>query len=54
MSAETIGLGSGKRIQDYIGETPSWPEGTRLQRVPMTAVQWCIWALAVASKFLRG
>jgi len=45
---------SGKSIQQYIDETPAWPDGTSLKGTPMTAMQWRIWSLAVAGKFFEG
>ena len=41
-------------VQDYIDELPEWSDGTRLGYVPMTAMQWRIWALASAGKFFEG
>ena len=45
---------STKSVQDYIDERPSWPDGTRVPSVPMTVMQWRIWALAAAGKFFEG
>ncbi|MEL5847925.1 MAG: MFS transporter [Candidatus Igneacidithiobacillus chanchocoensis] len=55
MTAGVMEPGNGKRsIQDYIDEAPTWPDGTRLHRAPMTSMQWRIWILAVAGKFFEG
>ncbi|WP_395063827.1 MFS transporter [Paraburkholderia silvatlantica] len=43
-----------KSVQEYIDECPVWPDGTRLLRSPMTAMQWRIWSLAAAGKFFEG
>src|ERR1700761_9702532 len=43
-----------KSVQQYIDERPMWPDGTRLPSVPMTGMQWRIWALAAAGKFFEG
>jgi MFS transporter, putative metabolite transport protein len=43
-----------RSVQQYIDETPIWPDGTALQSVPMTAMQWRIWTLAAAGKFFEG
>ena len=43
-----------KSVQDYIDETPVWPDGTNLKSTPMTAMQWRIWSLAAAGKFFEG
>ncbi len=43
-----------KTVQEYIDETPSWADGTRVADVPMTAMQWRIWMLATAGKFFEG
>jgi MFS transporter, putative metabolite transport protein len=43
-----------RSIQAYIDETPVWSDGTPLQWVPMTAMQWRIWMLAAAGKFFEG
>ena len=39
---------TGKTVQEYIDERPSWPDGTMLPSTPMTAMQFRIWALACA------
>jgi len=44
----------GKTVQEYIDETPIWPDGTAVASVPMTAMQWRIWVLATAGKFFEG
>jgi putative MFS transporter len=41
-------------VQDYIDETPLWPDGTSVSATPMTAMQWRIWSLAAAGKFFEG
>src|ERR1700691_5889892 len=43
-----------KSVQQYIDERPMWPDGTHLPTVPMTGMQWRIWALAAAGKFFEG
>jgi len=43
-----------KSVQDYIDETPVWPDGTTLKSTPMTGMQWRIWSLAAAGKFFEG
>jgi MFS family permease len=43
-----------KTVQDYIDERPRWPDGTHVPSVPMTGMQWRIWALAAAGKFFEG
>jgi MFS family permease len=43
-----------KSVQQYIDETPVWPDGTVLRKTPMTGMQWRIWTLAAASKFFEG
>jgi putative MFS transporter len=43
-----------RRVQDYIDETPVWPDGTSVSATPMTAMQWRIWSLAAAGKFFEG
>lgn len=44
----------GRTIQTYIDETPTWLDGTKMSYTPMTAMQWRIWSLAAAGKFLGG
>jgi MFS transporter, putative metabolite transport protein len=41
-------------VQDYIDETPSWPDGTRVASAPLTRMQWRVWMLAAAGKFFEG
>src|SRR6188474_3740674 len=41
-------------VQDYIDQTPAWPDGTPTPSVPMTRMQWRIWTLATAGKFFEG
>ncbi len=43
-----------RSVQHYIDERPVWPDGTTLTSVPMTAMQFRIWALAAAGKFFEG
>ena len=43
-----------KSVQQYIDETPVWPDGTVLRTTPMTGMQWRIWTLAAAGKFFEG
>src|ERR1700690_1341448 len=43
-----------KSVQQYIDERPVWSDGTTLPSVPMTAMEWRIWALAAAGKFFEG
>src|ERR1700761_2226642 len=45
---------NGKTVQEYIDELPQWPDGTALKSMPMTAMQFRIWALACAGKFFEG
>jgi MFS transporter, putative metabolite transport protein len=46
--------GHPRSVQQYIDETPAWPDGTMLSSAPMTAMQWRIWTLAAAGKFFEG
>ncbi len=43
-----------RTVQEYIDETPVWPDGTKAGNAPMTAMQWRIWTLACAGKFFEG
>jgi MFS family permease len=43
-----------RTVQDYIDELPLWSDGTPLSETPPTAMQWRIWYLAAAGKFLEG
>lgn len=43
-----------KTVQEYIDETPYWADGTPSPDIPMTSMQWRIWALASAGKFFEG
>lgn len=43
-----------KTVQEYIDETPCWPDGTGVADAPMTGMQWRIWWLATAGKFFEG
>lgn len=46
---------NGRRtVQDYIDEIPTWPDGMKFTSVPMTAMQWRIWVLAIAGKYFDG
>ena len=45
---------SKRTVQEYIDETPNWPDGTVVPKVPMTGMQWRIWTLATAGKFFEG
>lgn len=45
---------SGRTVQEYIDETPTWADGTPAPAVPMTKMQWRIWMLATAGKFFEG
>ena len=45
---------AGKTVQEYIDETPVWPDGTMVPQAPMTLMQWQIWGLATAGKFFEG
>ena len=41
-------------VQQYIDQTPLWPDGTETASVPLTPMQWRIWLLATAGKFFEG
>ncbi len=43
-----------RTVQEYIDETPLWPDGTPAPAAPMTRMQWRIWTLASAGKFFEG
>jgi MFS family permease len=43
-----------KTVQEYIDETPMWPDGTLATKLPLTGMQSRIWTLAVAGKFFEG
>ena len=43
-----------RTVQEYIDETPIWPDGTEVRSIPMTRMQWRIWWLAIAGKFFEG
>ena len=52
-TSATSGQGTHERsVQTYIDETPVWADGTTVQSTPLTAMQWRIWTLATAGKFL--
>jgi putative MFS transporter len=44
----------GKTVQEYIDETPVWPDATPVHYSPITKMQWLIWGLATAGKFFEG
>jgi MFS transporter, putative metabolite transport protein len=44
----------GKTVQDYIDETPMWADATAVRYSPLTDMQWFMWWLAAAGKFLEG
>lgn len=46
--------GNRKTVQQWINETPIWPDGTPMASVPLTSMQWRIWSLAAAGKFFEG
>src|SRR5712691_6849277 len=48
------GGASGKTVQDYLDETPLWPDATPVHYAPITRMQWLIWSLAAAGKFFEG
>ncbi|OWU75087.1 MFS transporter [Marinibacterium profundimaris] len=41
-------------VQQWIDQTPAWPDGTPVNAQPMTSMQTRIWALAAAGKFFEG
>src|SRR5262245_1572873 len=43
-----------RTVQNYIDQTPAWPDGTPTHVIPMTGMQWRIWLLASAGKFFEG
>ncbi|HTH99092.1 MAG TPA: MFS transporter, partial [Stellaceae bacterium] len=43
-----------RTVQDYIDESPIWPDGTALKTTSMTGMQWLIWTLAAFGKFFEG
>lgn len=43
-----------RTVQEYIDQTPNWPDGTVVADAPMTRMQWRIWGLATAGKFFEG
>lgn len=47
-------LHGGKTVQQYIDETPIWPDGTETATTPLTPMQQRIWWLAAAGKFFEG
>jgi hypothetical protein len=52
-TAELLRQLAAKSVQDHIDEVPIWADGTRLLSAPMTGMQWLIWSLAAAGKFLK-
>ena len=40
-------------VQQWIDQTPAWPDGTPVNAQPMTSMQTRIWALAAAGKFFE-
>ncbi len=53
-SQENMQSHSGKSVQSYIDEIPTWSDGTNTFYVPMTQIQWRIWLLATSGKFFEG
>jgi MFS family permease len=53
-ATDDLRKGTVKSVQEYIDERPMWADGTRLPSIPMTRMQWRIWALAAAGKFFEG
>lgn len=45
---------STRTVQDYLDETPLWPDGTKVADTPLTGMQLRIWLLACAGKFFEG
>ena len=43
-----------RTVQQYIDQSPTWPDGTPTVFIPMTTMQWRIWLLASAGKFFEG
>jgi MFS transporter, putative metabolite transport protein len=43
-----------RTVQNYLDQTPAWPDGTPTGFIPMTDMQWRIWLLASAGKFFEG
>lgn len=54
MGVNIAGQAARRTVQDYIDEIPMWPDGTQLNKLPMTGMQWRIWTLAIAGKFFEG
>ncbi|GGB35578.1 MFS transporter [Roseibium aquae] len=52
--ADTLKKPVAKTVQAYIDETPFWEDGTAVDTMMMTGVQWRIWWLAAAGKFFEG
>ena len=47
-------LGSRETVQEQIDEKPRWKDGTEVDDIPLTPMQWRIWLLATAGKFFEG
>ena len=43
-----------RTVQQYIDQSPAWPDGTPTVFIPLTVMQWRIWLLASAGKFFEG
>lgn len=43
-----------KTVQEYLDEMPVWADGTGVDLIPLTKMQWLIWILASAGKFFEG
>ena len=43
-----------RTVQSYLDEAPLWADGTPVNMVPLTRMQWLIWVLATAGKFFEG
>ncbi|MED7818665.1 MULTISPECIES: MFS transporter [unclassified Francisella] len=43
-----------KSVQQYLDEEPVWPDGTKVNLIPLSSMQWFIWLLATAGKFFEG
>lgn len=52
--AQAATVETARTAQSYIDETPTWPDGTKVESIPMTKMQWRIWSLATAGKFFEG
>ncbi|MAY44766.1 MAG: MFS transporter [Rhodobacteraceae bacterium] len=47
-------LDAERSVQQWIDQTPQWPDGTAVTAHPLTGMQTRIWALAAAGKFFEG